>query len=72
MHLLYERSAGAFNLIYVQIGLFIYCIKVYVDTQQIYERVAENDQDVISHALQVFFNIMLTTIIRGEDEKKEK
>ena len=50
-------GSEGFDIIYVQMGLVVYCIKVYVDTQEIYERVAKGERDVVSHALKVFLNI---------------
>ena len=42
-----------------QVGLAIYCVRVYVDTQDIYNRVANmGERDVASHALVIFFNLL--------------
>jgi FtsH-binding integral membrane protein len=51
-------GTDGFDIIYVQFGLIVYCIKVFVDTQIIYERVANGERDVISHAIVIFFNIL--------------
>ena len=67
-------GSEGFQLIYVQIGLVIYCIKVYVDTQDIYERVEKGERDVISHALVVLLNILhlFIRIIKAYAKIKKK
>jgi FtsH-binding integral membrane protein len=73
-------GSDGFDVMYVQMGLVIYCVKVYVDTEEIYERVRKGDRDVISHSLKIFFNflqifIRIITIlakIAAEKDKKEK
>jgi FtsH-binding integral membrane protein len=73
-------GSDGFDVMYVQMGLVIYCVKVYVDTEEIYERVRKGDRDVISHSLKIFFNflqifIRIITIlakIAAENDKEEK
>lgn len=77
-------GTDGFEILYVQVGLAVYCVKVYVDTQDIYYRVAnKGERDVISHALVIFFNILhlfirIITIIakvmaaNAEAEKNKK
>ena len=71
---------NAIDVIYIQFGLGLYCIKVFVDTQRIYERVKKGHRDVISHALTMFLNILhlfirivvIVARIMAEQEKQKR
>jgi hypothetical protein len=47
-----------FDLVYVQIGLVIYSVKVAVDTAMIKTKYWSGDRDVVSHALTQLTNIL--------------
>ena len=70
-------SYETFELVYVQMGLAFYCVKIAVDTQIIITKFEkENDNDVVSHALTMLLNILhvfirLITIMAKEGSKKK-
>ena len=55
---MFNFGKAAFDLIYIQIGLAVYCAKIFVDTQELYEQATHGKRDVVSHALRMLMNIL--------------
>lgn len=68
----------SFDLIYVQVGLVIYSVKVAVDTAMIKIKYESGDRDVVSHALTQLTNILqlfiriITILAEISKEAKKK